>query len=49
VVQNIFQGKFSANYNIAFSSYLMAMAPTVVAYLFAQRRVMTGVTRGAIK
>jgi raffinose/stachyose/melibiose transport system permease protein len=49
VVQNIFQGKFSADYNIAFSSYLMAMAPTVLAYLFAQRWVMTGVTRGAIK
>jgi len=27
----------------------MAMAPTVVAYLFAQRWVMSGVTRGAIK
>ena len=49
VVQSIFQSQFSANYNIAFASYLMAMAPTVVAYLFAQRWVMTGVTRGAIK
>jgi raffinose/stachyose/melibiose transport system permease protein len=49
VIQNIFQSQFSANYNVAFSSYLMAMAPTVVAYLFAQRWVMSGVTRGAIK
>ena len=49
VVQNIFQSQFSANYNVAFASYLMAMAPTVVAYLFAQRWVMSGVTRGAIK
>jgi raffinose/stachyose/melibiose transport system permease protein len=49
VIQNIFQSQFSSNYNIAFASYLMAMAPTVVAYLFAQRWVMSGVTQGAIK
>ena len=49
VVQSIFQSQFSANYNVAFASYLMAMGPTVLAYLFAQRWVMTGVTRGAIK
>jgi raffinose/stachyose/melibiose transport system permease protein len=49
VVQNIFQLKFAANYNVSFSSYLMAMAPTIIAYIVAQRWVMSGVTRGAIK
>jgi raffinose/stachyose/melibiose transport system permease protein len=49
VIQNIFQSQFSSNFNVAFASYLMALAPTVLAYLFAQRWVMTGVTRGAIK
>jgi raffinose/stachyose/melibiose transport system permease protein len=49
VVQNIFQSKFASNYNVSFSSYLMAMAPTLIAYLFAQKWVMSGVTRGAIK
>lgn len=49
VVQNIFQGQFASNYNVSFASYLMAMAPTLIAYLFAQRWVMSGVTRGAIK
>ncbi len=49
VVQNIFQGQFASNYNVSFASYLMAMAPTVIAYLFAQKWVMSGVTRGAIK
>jgi hypothetical protein len=39
----------ASNYNVSFSSYLMAMAPTVIAYIFAQRWVMSGVTRGAIK
>ena len=49
VVQNIFQSQFSSNYNVAFASYLMALAPTIVAYLIAQRWVLSGVTRGAIK
>jgi raffinose/stachyose/melibiose transport system permease protein len=49
VVQNIFQSQFGTNYNVAFASYLMAMAPTIVAYLFAQRWVISGVTQGAVK
>jgi len=49
VVQEIFQSAFSTNYNVAFASYLMAMAPTIVVYVFAQRWVLSGVTRGAIK
>ena len=49
VLQNIFQSQFSSNYNVAFASYLMALAPTIVAYLIAQRWVLSGVTRGAIK
>lgn len=49
VVQNIFQLAFSTNYNVAFASYLMAMLPTIVVYIFAQRWIMAGVTRGAIK
>jgi len=49
VVQAIFQTQFSSNYNISFASYLMAMLPTLIVYLFAQRWVMSGVTQGAIK
>jgi raffinose/stachyose/melibiose transport system permease protein len=49
VVQNIFQTQFSNNYHIAFASYLMAMTPAIVAYLFTQRWVMEGVTQGAVK
>ncbi|GAA2313930.1 carbohydrate ABC transporter permease [Streptomyces kunmingensis] len=49
VVQNIFQSQFGTSYNIAFASYLMAMAPTVLVYLFAQRWVISGVTQGAVK
>ncbi|PWJ49067.1 carbohydrate ABC transporter membrane protein 2, CUT1 family [Quadrisphaera granulorum] len=49
VIQKIFQSSFSTDYNVAFASYLMAMAPTIVVYVFAQRWVMSGMTRGAIK
>ena len=37
------------NYPVAFASYLMAMAPLFVVYVFAQRWVISGVTRGAVK
>jgi raffinose/stachyose/melibiose transport system permease protein len=49
VVQKIFQTQFSSNYNVSFASYLMAMAPAIIVYLFAQRWVMEGVTQGAVK
>jgi raffinose/stachyose/melibiose transport system permease protein len=49
VRQNIFQTQFSNNYNVSFASYLMAMAPAIIAYIFTQRWVMSGVTQGAVK
>ncbi|OIK10651.1 carbohydrate ABC transporter permease [Bacillus sp. MUM 13] len=49
LVQYVFQGQFSTNYNLAFASYIMALAPMVVVYLFAQKWIINGVTKGAIK
>jgi raffinose/stachyose/melibiose transport system permease protein len=49
VVNSIFQTQFSNNYNVSFASYLMAMAPAIIAYVLAQRWVMSGLTQGAIK
>jgi raffinose/stachyose/melibiose transport system permease protein len=49
VVNSIFQTQFSNNYNVSFASYLMAMAPAIIAYILAQRWVMSGLTQGAIK
>lgn len=49
VVQNLFQGEFNTDYNLAFASYLMALAPTLVVYIFAQRWVLSGVMRGSVK
>lgn len=49
VLQSAFQSQFSSNYSVSFASYLMAMAPAVIVYLFMQRWVMEGVTQGAVK
>ncbi len=49
LVQYVFQSQFQTNYPAAFASYLMALAPLVAVYVFAQRWVISGVTRGAVK
>jgi raffinose/stachyose/melibiose transport system permease protein len=49
LAQYVFQGQFNANYTTAFASYLMALAPVVLVYIFAQRWVISGVMRGAGK
>lgn len=49
LAQYVFQGQFTADYTLAFASYLMAMAPLLVVYVLAQRWVISGVTRGAVK
>lgn len=49
VIQAIFQTQFSNNYHVSFSSYLMAMAPAIIAYVIAQKWVMSGLTQGAVK
>ena len=49
LVQYVFQGQFNVDYTVAFASYLMAMAPLLIVYIFSQRWVISGVTRGSIK
>lgn len=34
---------------LALASYLMALAPAILAYALAQRWVISGVTQGAVK
>jgi raffinose/stachyose/melibiose transport system permease protein len=49
VVQYLFQDQFTTNINVAFASYLMALLPTLIAFLIAQRWVVSGIMRGSIK
>ena len=49
LAQFVFSSQFTANYPVAFASYLMAMAPILIVYIFAQKWVISGVMRGANK
>ncbi|WP_059173316.1 carbohydrate ABC transporter permease [Bacillus sp. FJAT-27445] len=49
LVQYVFQSQFSTDYNLAFASYLMALAPMIIVYIFAQKWVISGVMKGSIK
>ncbi|WP_407925124.1 carbohydrate ABC transporter permease [Bifidobacterium choloepi] len=49
LAQYVFQSQFTSNYPMAFASYLMAMAPILIVYVFAQKWVVGGVMRGAVK
>lgn len=49
LVQYVLQRQFNTDYTTAFASYLMALAPLLLVYLFAQRWVISGVMRGSIK
>jgi raffinose/stachyose/melibiose transport system permease protein len=49
LVQFVFQGQFNVNYTVAFASYLMALTPMIIVYLFAQRWIISGVMRGSVK
>lgn len=49
LTQYIFQSEFSTDYTLSFASYLLSMLPMLVLYFIAQKRIISGVTRGAIK
>ncbi|WP_312096560.1 carbohydrate ABC transporter permease [Niallia sp.] len=49
LVQYVFQTEFGTDYNLAFASYLLALTPMVIVYLFAQKWIIGGVVKGAIK
>lgn len=49
LAQYVFQGQFNVDHTVSFASYLMAMAPLLVVYVFSQRWVISGVTRGSVK
>ncbi len=49
MAQLLFQTQFGTNYNVAFASYLLALLPMLIFYLFAQKWIINGVTNGAVK
>jgi|SRR5699024_10819679 len=49
MAQLIFQSQFGTNYNLAFASYILALVPMMIFYLFAQKQIINGVVNGAVK
>jgi raffinose/stachyose/melibiose transport system permease protein len=49
LAQLSFQTQFGTNYNLAFASYLLALLPILIFYLFAQKKIINGVVNGAVK
>lgn len=49
LAQLTFQTQFGANYNLAFASYLLALIPILIFYLFCQKQIINGVVNGAVK
>lgn len=49
LAQLTFQTQFGTNYNLAFASYLLALLPILIFYLFAQKQIIGGVVNGAVK
>lgn len=44
-----FQTQFGTNYNLAFASYLLALIPILLLYVFCQKQIIGGVANGAVK
>ncbi len=44
-----FKTEYSFNYTMAFTAYLMAMAPMLVIYCMGQKYIIKGLTAGAVK
>lgn len=44
-----FQTQFGTNYNLAFASYLLALIPILIFYIFCQKQILNGVANGAVK
>ena len=49
IAQLNFQSQFGTNYNLAFASYLLALIPILIFYVFCQKHIINGVINGAVK
>lgn len=49
LAQYVFQGQFNTQYNLAFASYLLVLAPILLLYIFFQKWIISGVAAGAVK
>ncbi|MCF7942421.1 MAG: carbohydrate ABC transporter permease [Spirochaetia bacterium] len=44
-----FKNQYTFDFNLAFASFLLSMAPMIILYIFMQKYIISGITKGAIK
>jgi len=44
-----FKNQYSFDFNLAFASFLLSMLPMIILYIFMQRFIISGITKGAVK
>ena len=49
LAQYVFNTQLSTQYNLAFASYLMALLPVLIFYVFCQKWIISGVIAGSVK
>ncbi len=47
--QYVFFGEHASNYNMAFAAAVISMLPIVIFFILAQKKIVAGMTAGAIK
>ncbi|MCF7944226.1 MAG: ABC transporter permease subunit, partial [Spirochaetia bacterium] len=44
-----FKNQYNFDFNLAFASFLLSMLPMIIVYIFMQRYIISGITKGAVK
>lgn len=44
-----FKNQYSFDFNLAFASFLLSMLPMIILYVFMQKYIISGITKGAVK
>lgn len=47
--QYFFTGEYGTQWELAFASYIIAMIPIIVLYFFGQKKIISGISAGAVK
>jgi raffinose/stachyose/melibiose transport system permease protein len=47
--QYIFRGQFDIQYNLIFTTFVLAMLPMIILYVFLQQYILKGLTEGSLK
>ncbi|MDC7233622.1 MAG: carbohydrate ABC transporter permease [Spirochaetales bacterium] len=49
LTQYYFSGEYGTQWELAFASYIIAMLPVLILYIFGQKNIISGISAGAVK